>query len=113
LPVRSGSVDSQKQSEKVTGIVQPTWSKSLITDSPSDTLALAKLALKLLERRLVKSHTTVVIPFDDRVIFVNLPNRAEFSRRYSEVAHTLDAISGIQFLASAGRFDKRGLLGTV
>jgi hypothetical protein len=59
----------------------------------------------------VKSHTTVVIPFDERVILVNLPNYAEFSHRHSEVAQSLDAISGTQFLASAGRFDKRWLLG--
>jgi hypothetical protein len=62
---------------------------------------------------LVDSHTTVVIPLDDGVIFVNLPNCAEFPRRYSEVAQTLDAISGTQFLASAGRFNKRWLLGAV
>jgi len=42
--------------------------------------------LNLLERRLVDSHTTVIIPFDDRVIFVRLLNCAEFSRRLSEVA---------------------------
>jgi hypothetical protein len=71
------------------------------------------LCLHLLERRLVNSYTTVVIPFDERVIFIHLPNCAKFSRRYSEVAQTLDAISGTQFLASAGRFDKRWLLGTV
>ena len=71
------------------------------------------LCLHFFERRLVNSYTTVVIPFDDRVIFVNLPNCAEFSRRYSEVAQSLDAISGTQFLASAGRFDQRWLLGTV
>jgi hypothetical protein len=50
----------------------------------------------------VESHTTVIIPFDDRVIFVNLLNCAEFSSRLSEVAQTFDAISGVQFLV-AGR----------
>jgi len=54
--------------------------------------------LDLLERRLMESHTTVIVPFDDRVIFVRLLNCAEFSSRLSEVAQTLDAISGIQFL---------------
>jgi len=37
--------------------------------------------LNLLERRLVESHTTVIIPFDDRVIFVSLLNCAELSSR--------------------------------
>jgi hypothetical protein len=51
--------------------------------------------LNLLEPRLVESHTTITIPLDDRVIFVSLLNCAEFSSRLSEVAQTLDAISGI------------------
>jgi hypothetical protein len=51
--------------------------------------------LNLLEPRLVESHTTVIIPLDDRVIFVSLLNCAECSSRLSEVAQTLDAISGI------------------
>ena len=37
----------------------------------------------------MESHTTVIIPFDDRVIFVGLLNCAEFSSRLSEVAQTL------------------------
>jgi hypothetical protein len=44
----------------------------------------------------VDSYTTIVIPFDDRVIFVHLPNCAKFSGRHSEVTQTLDAISGTQ-----------------
>ena len=48
----------------------------------------------------MESHTTVIIPFDERVIFVSLLNRAEFPSRLSEVAQSLDAISGIQFLVS-------------
>jgi len=52
--------------------------------------------LNLLEQRLVESHATIIIPLDDRVIFVNLLNCAEFSGRLSEVARTLHAISGIQ-----------------
>jgi hypothetical protein len=54
-----------------------------------------------------------MIPLDDRVIFVNLLNCAEFSGRLSEVAQTLHAISGIQFLVGGRRFGKRWLPGTV
>ncbi len=71
------------------------------------------LELKLLERRLVKSRATVVIPFDERVIFIHLPNCAEFSRRYSEVAQTFDAVSWTQILVSSERVDKCWLLCTV
>ena len=56
--------------------------------------------LNLLERRLVDSHSTVIIPLDDRIIFVRSFNCAKFSGRLSEVTQTLDAISGIQFLVS-------------
>jgi hypothetical protein len=42
----------------------------------------------------VESRATVIIPFDDRVIFVSSLNCAQFSGRLSEVAQTLDAISG-------------------
>ncbi len=49
----------------------------------------------------MNSYTTVVIPFDESVIFINLPNRAKFSGRHSEIAQTLDTISGNQILASA------------
>ena len=69
--------------------------------------------LHLLERRLVNSYTTVVIPFDDRVIVVHLPNCAKFSGRDSEVAQTLDTISGTQLLISGGGFDKGWLLRTI
>jgi hypothetical protein len=62
---------------------------------------------------LVESHATVVIPFDDRVIFVSLLNCTEFSSRPSEVAQTLDAISGIQFLVGGRGVGERWLLGTV
>jgi hypothetical protein len=69
--------------------------------------------LDLLERRLVDSHTTVIIPLDDRVIFVSSLNCAEFSIRLSEVAQTLDAISGSQLLARGGRLGERWSLGAV
>src|SRR5512141_774451 len=66
--------------------------------------------LDLLERRLVDPHTTVIIPLDDRVIFVSLLNCAEFSSRLSEVAQTLDAISGNQLLASGGGLGESAIL---
>jgi len=72
-----------------------------------------KPGLKFFERWLVESHTTVIIPFDDRVIFVRLLNCAEFSSRLSEVAQTLDAISGIQCLAGGRGLGERWLPGTV
>jgi hypothetical protein len=56
----------------------------------------AWLQVNLLKPRLVKSHSTVTIPFDDRVILVRSLDCAEFSSRLSEVAPALDAISGIQ-----------------
>jgi hypothetical protein len=62
---------------------------------------------------LVESHTTVIVPFDDRVLFVSLLHCAEFSSRLSEVAHTLDAVSGIQFLVGGTGLAERRLLGTV
>ena len=71
------------------------------------------LWLDLLKRRLVESHTTVIIPFNDRVVFVSLLYRAEFSSRFSEVSQTLDAISGNQFLVRDGGLGERWLLGTV
>jgi hypothetical protein len=58
----------------------------------------------------VESYTTVIIPFDDRVLFVRLLHRAEFSSRLSEVAHTLDAISGIQLLVGGRGLGGRGFL---
>jgi hypothetical protein len=61
----------------------------------------------------VESHTTIIIPFDNRVIFVRLLNCAEFSSRLSEVAQTFDAISGIQFLVGGRGLGERWFLGTV
>ena len=59
------------------------------------------------------SRSTSIIPFDDRVLFVSSLHRAEFSRRFSEIPQTLDAISGIQLLVGGGRLRERWLLGTV
>jgi hypothetical protein len=61
----------------------------------------------------MESHATVTIPFDDRVIFVNLLNCPEFSSRLSEIAQTLDPISGIQFLVDGRGLGEPWLLGTV
>jgi hypothetical protein len=61
----------------------------------------------------VHSLATVIIPFNDRVIFVGLLDCAQFSGRLSEVAQTLDAISGIQLLARGRRLGEPWLLGTV
>jgi len=69
--------------------------------------------LDLLKRRLVKSHMTVIIPFDDRVLFVRSLDIAEFPRRLPEVVQTLDAISGIQFPVVGKGLAERWLLGTV
>jgi hypothetical protein len=60
----------------------------------------ARWRLHLLEPRLVESYATVIIPFDNRVLFVRLLHCAEFSSRLSEVPQPLDTISGIQFLVS-------------
>jgi hypothetical protein len=53
---------------------------------------------------LAESHTTVVIPFDDRVLLVRSLNRAQIPSWFSEVAQTLDAISRSQFFTSGGGF---------
>jgi hypothetical protein len=62
---------------------------------------------------LVHPDATVIIPFDDRVIFIRLLNGAEFSARLSEVAQALDSISGTQLLAGGRRIGKPRLLGTI
>jgi hypothetical protein len=71
------------------------------------------IGLDLLERRLAESRATVVIPLDDRVLFVSSLNCAEFSRRLSEGAQTLDPISGSQLLAGGRGLGERWSLGTV
>ena len=69
--------------------------------------------LNLVERSLVDPYATVIIPLDDPVLVVKLLNCAEFSGRLSEVAQTLYAISGIQFLVGGSGLGERWLLGTV
>jgi hypothetical protein len=77
-------------------------------------LALLILAcLNFLEPRLVESHATVIIPFDDRILFVRSLNRAKFPSRLSELSQPLDPISGIQLLVGSRRLSERRLLGTV
>jgi hypothetical protein len=71
---------------------------STTTDASDGGLAQTCCGLDLLERRLMESLTTVIVPFDERIILVRLLNCAEFSSRLSEVAQPLDPISGIQFL---------------
>jgi len=61
----------------------------------------------------MQSCATVIVPFDDRVIFVSLLDCAEFSGRPSEVAQTLNAISGIEFLVSGRRLGEAWLLGAI
>ena len=59
------------------------------------------------------SYSTVIIPLNDCVLVVSSLNSAEFSIGLSEVAQTLDAISGNQLLASAGGLGERWSLGAV
>jgi hypothetical protein len=61
----------------------------------------------------MESRSTVIIPFDDRVLFVSSLNCAEFSSRLSEVAQTLDTISGSQLLAGGRWLGERWSLGAV
>jgi hypothetical protein len=57
------------------------------------TSILLRSRLDLLKPGLAHSDAKVIIPFDDRVIFVRLLNCPEFSRWLTEVAQTLDPIS--------------------
>jgi len=43
-----------------------------------------------------QSHTTVVIPFHEPVVFIRSLNRAEFSGRLCKISQTLDAIRQLQ-----------------
>jgi hypothetical protein len=61
----------------------------------------------------VDSHPAVIIPFHDCIFFVGSLNRAQLSGRLSEVAQTLDAISGRQVLAGGRRLSERWLAGAV
>jgi hypothetical protein len=61
----------------------------------------------------VESHTAVIIPFNDRVFFASLLSSAELSSWLSEVAKTLDAISGIKFLTGRSGLREWWLVGAV
>jgi hypothetical protein len=61
----------------------------------------------------VESRATVVIPLDDRVLFVGSLNCADFSSWLSEVSQTLNPISGYQLLAGGRGLGERRSLGTV
>src|ERR1019366_5912907 len=54
-------------------------------------------SLNFLEPRLPQSHSTVIIPLDDGILFVGSLNCTQLPSRDSEVTQTLDAISGIQY----------------
>jgi hypothetical protein len=71
------------------------------------------LRAAFLELRLVESHPTVIIPLDDRVFFVSSLHCAEFSRWLSEVAHSLNAIPGFEFLIARDRLGEAWFPGAV
>jgi hypothetical protein len=62
------------------------WFASSCTDFVVADLSIIDGWLNLLQRWLVDPGTTVIIPFDFRVIFVRPLNGAEFSSRLAEVA---------------------------
>jgi hypothetical protein len=61
----------------------------------------------------VQSHSTVVIPLYNRVVFVRLLNCSEFSNRFPEVTQTLDAITGSQFRVGSTGLGEPWLFGPV
>jgi hypothetical protein len=69
--------------------------------------------LNLLKPPLSNSVASVIIPLHDRILVVRLLHGAEFSGRLSEVAQTLDPISGIQFVAGGRGSGERRPSGTV
>jgi hypothetical protein len=71
------------------------------------------LIADFLKPRFMQSHSTVVVPLYERVVFVRLLNCSEFSSWLSKISQTLDAISGIQFQLGSGGLDERWPLGSV
>ena len=61
----------------------------------------------------MESHPTVIIPLDDRVFFVSSFHCAEFSRWLSEVAHSLNAIPGFEFVIARDRLGEAWFPGAV
>ncbi len=69
--------------------------------------------LNFLKPRLAQSHSTIIIPLDDSILFVGSLNRAEFSGRLSKITQALYSITGIQFRVGSRGLDERWSLGTV
>ena len=63
--------------------------------------------------RLAQSRTAVVIPLYQRVVFVGLLNRSEYSGGFSKISQPLDAITGSQFRVRSRGLDERWPLGSV
>jgi hypothetical protein len=80
-----------------------------INDPRADEL----LSLNFLKPRLAQSHTTIVIPLDDSILFVGSLNCYEFSSGLSKIGQTLDAITGIQYRVGPRGLDERWPLGSV
>jgi hypothetical protein len=59
------------------------------------------------------SDATIVIPFDDRLIFVRSLNGAELAGRFTEVAQGFDPISEEQLLAGGRGLGKPRLPGSI
>jgi hypothetical protein len=59
------------------------------------------------------SCATVVIPLHDRVVFVSTLNGAELLRWLSEIAQTLNAVTGRHFRIGTGGPIERWLLGAI
>ena len=72
-----------------------------------------RAAQTLPKPREMEPDATVIIPFDDWVIFVGLLNRAEFSGGLPKSRKPFDPISRIQLLARGTRYGKRRLFGLV
>ena len=62
---------------------------------------------------MVESHSTVIVPLDDGVLFVNLFNCTQFPSELSKVSQTLDPVSRIQFLAGGSGLIERWPLRTI
>ena len=71
------------------------------------------LIADFLKPRLMQSHTTVMIPFHKRIVFVRLLHCSEFSSWLSKISQTLHAISGIQFELGSGGLGERWPIGSV
>ena len=71
------------------------------------------LFANFLKPRLAQSHTTVVIPLYQRVVFVRLLNGSEYSGGFSKISQPLDAITGIQFRVGSRGLGERRPLGSV